>query len=88
MLKFPLFLALLMLNQLPGAQIRVLDDLGLTVTLPSAAERVVSLSPHAAELLVAAGAGSSLIGVAAFHDYPPQIRDLPVVSHFSGLDRS
>lgn len=87
MLKFLLCFALLMLNEFPGAQVRVNDDLGLAVTLPAAAERIISLSPHTAELLVAAGADSSLIGVADFNDYPAQIRGLPVISHFSGLDR-
>jgi len=87
MLKPLLFLALLALNELSAAQIQVMDDLGLAVTISGRAERIISLSPHTAELLVAAGAAANLAGVASFHDYPPLIRDLPVVSHFSGLDR-
>ncbi len=87
MLKPILLLALLTLNGTLCARVQVTDDLGLPVTLSHPAERVITLSPHAAELMVAAGAGSRLIGVAAFHDYPAQISHLPVVSHFSGLDR-
>lgn len=81
------FFILLALSQALAAQIQVVDDLGLPVPLEHTAKRVISLSPHAAELLLAIGAGSNLIGVAAFHDYPAQVQDLPVVSHFSGLDR-
>lgn len=87
MLKPFLLLALLTCHRMLGAEIQVTDDLGLPVTLNQAAERVVALAPHAAELLLAAGAGSKLVGLTAFHDYPEQIRQLPVVSHFSGLDR-
>jgi len=87
MLKTTLLVALFALNGTLCAQVQVMDDLGLPVTLSHPAERVITLSPHAAELLVAAGAGSRMIGVAAFHDYPAQISHLPVVSHFSGLDR-
>lgn len=86
-LKPLLLVILLSLSGMPSAEIEVLDDLGLPVALRHEAERVIALSPHAAELLLTAGAGSKLIGVAAFHDYPDQIDSLPVVSHFSGLDR-
>jgi iron complex transport system substrate-binding protein len=87
MLKPMLLPALLTLCGMLCAQVQVTDDLGLPVTLTHAAERVITLAPHTAELMVAVGAGSKLIGVAAFHDYPAQINNLPVVSHFSGLDR-
>ena len=87
MLNPLLFFALLSFSSLPGARVQVLDDLGLPVTLARAAQRIIALSPHTAELAVAAGAGSKLVGTAAFHDYPAQLNKLPVVSHFSGLDR-
>ncbi len=87
MLKFLLLVALFTFSRLLSAEIHVTDDLGLPVTLAHTAEHVITLSPHTAELVVAAGAESKLIGIAAFHDYPAQINHLPVVSHFSGLDR-
>lgn len=87
MLKMTLLFALLGLSGMPGAQVQVMDDLGLPVTLVHAAKRIITLSPHTAELAVAAGAGSKLVGTAAFHDYPARLKQLPVVSHFSGLDR-
>lgn len=54
------------------AAISVTDDAGRTVTLPVPARRIVSLAPHATELLFAAGAGAAIAGVSEFSDYPPQ----------------
>lgn len=42
--------------------------------------RLVTLAPHLAEIAVAAGAGSRLVGVSAFSDFPPSVAALPVVS--------
>ena len=47
--------------------------------LPERAERIVTLAPHLAELVFAVGAGDRLVGVSAYSDYPPAVRDLPVV---------
>lgn len=85
--RLVLLLSLLGLHGTPGARVQVTDDLGLPVTLAHAAKRIITLSPHTAELAVAAGAGSRLVGTAAFHDYSAPLDKLPVVSHFSGLDR-
>ncbi|MGB5639950.1 MAG: cobalamin-binding protein, partial [Sedimenticolaceae bacterium] len=41
-----------------------MDDLGGRVSLPQAAQRIVTLAPHATELVVAAGAGDRLVGIA------------------------
>ena len=45
----------------------------------SAATRVVTLSPHLAELAYAAGAGESLVGVSSYTDYPEAAAALPRV---------
>lgn len=44
-----------------------------------AVERVVTLSPHLAELVCAAGGCSKLVGVVAYSDYPPEVTKLPQV---------
>ena len=64
MLKM-MFFALLSLSGVLAAQVQVMDDLGLPVTLVHPAKHIITLSPHAAELAVAAGAGSRLVGTAA-----------------------
>jgi iron complex transport system substrate-binding protein len=55
---------------------------GAGVLLPCttwAAERVVTLSPHLAELVCAAGACGQLVGTVAYSDYPERVRSLPQV---------
>ena len=42
--------------------------------------RIVTLSPHLAELVVSAGGESLLVGVSAYSDFPASIAGLPVVS--------
>ncbi len=46
------------------------------VSLTAAAERIVSLSPHLTELVFAAGAGSKLVGVVSWSDYPPAAKSV------------
>lgn len=76
---------------LPGkgtlaAAIRVSDDSGRVVTLAAPAQRIVSLSPHATELLFAAGAGDRVAGVAGYSDYPPAAAQLPRVGDAANLN--
>ncbi len=52
--------------------------LAVTLTAP-AAERIVTLAPHLAELSCAAGICDRLVGVVAYTDAPPQAADLPQV---------
>jgi iron complex transport system substrate-binding protein len=41
--------------------------------------RVATLAPNLTELVYAAGASETLVGVSAFSDYPPAARDLPII---------
>ena len=45
----------------------------------TAATRVITLSPHLAELACAAGGCDRLVGVSAYSDYPPEVLQLPQV---------
>ncbi|WP_238942130.1 cobalamin-binding protein [Marinobacter sediminum] len=54
--------------------------------LASPAERVVSLSPGATELLFSAGAGDRVVAVSAWSDYPPEAATLPQVGDSNRLD--
>jgi iron complex transport system substrate-binding protein len=54
--------------------------LALAAALPAtAAERVIALSPHLAELACAAGGCDRLVGVVAWSDYPDRVKQLPQV---------
>ena len=66
---------------------QVNDDLGRPVALAQAAQRIVTLAPHATELVLAAGGGDRLVGVAAGGGNPPSIAALPRVGGPGALDR-
>ena len=72
----------------PGvrAAVEVTDDAGRTVRLEQAARRIVSLSPHATELLFAAGAGERVVAVSGYSDWPPAARRLPRIGSGAGLN--
>ncbi len=67
-----------------GAPIRVNDDLGRSVLLAQAPQRIVTLAPFLTELVFSAGAGERLVGVSAFSNYPPEALALPVVANAGG----
>jgi iron complex transport system substrate-binding protein len=70
------------------APVTVKDNLGRTVTIPGRVRRVLSLQPEVTRLVVALGAGDSLVGIDHFlrrqdHLFPiiyPRQDRLPVVS--------
>ena len=66
--------------------LQVSDDIGRTVTLERPAQRIVSLAPHATELLFAAGAGNSVVGVVGGSDHPPEATKLPLLGDAQSLD--
>lgn len=68
----------LALGRLAGAA-EVQDMLGRRVTAPDRPVRVVSLAPSVTEVVYAVGAGSALVGVTQFCDYPPEAATKPRV---------
>ncbi len=91
MMRLWLFLVLTGLiwpvNTASASLLKVQDATGGTVRLEKTARRIVTLSPHATELVLALGAGDRLVAVADFFDYPPQLKDVPRLSTLGGLDR-
>jgi iron complex transport system substrate-binding protein len=49
--------------------------------------RVVTLAPHLAELVFAAGAGDTLVGVSAYSDFPAAVAGLPVIGDAFVVDQ-
>jgi iron complex transport system substrate-binding protein len=68
------------------AAVEAVDDTGATVKLAAPASRIVSLAPHATELLYAAGAGDRVVGVLATSDWPPEALAKPKVGDSRALD--
>ena len=52
----------------------------------AAAPRVITLAPHATELVYAAGAGNTLVGVVEYSDYPAESSRLPRIGNATRLD--
>lgn len=69
-----------------AAPVEATDDSGQRVALPAPARRIVSLAPHATEILFAAGAGQVVVGVSAWSDFPPEANAIPKVGDAIGLD--
>ena len=70
----------------PAAPVAAEDATGATIELAAPARRIVSLAPHATELLFAAGAGDRVVGVLAPADWPPEATSVPRVGNAAGLD--
>ena len=68
------------------AEITVKDDTGATVRLAQPARRIITLAPHMAESLFAAGAGDKLVGVVEYSDYPEVVKKIPRVGGYTRLD--
>ena len=68
------------------AELVVKDDTGFEVRLKGPAQRIVTLAPHAAESLYAAGAGDKLVGTVDYSDYPPAAKKVPRVGGYSRID--
>jgi iron complex transport system substrate-binding protein len=81
-----LFAALLGMCAVAQASISVVDDSKHAVTLPAPAQRIVSLGPHATELLYAVGAGNRITGVIEYSNYPPEAQKIPTVGSATAID--
>ena len=86
MIRRALVLLLVLLVADADAQIRVRDDRGDEVVLAAPARRIVSLAPHATELLFAAGAGELVVGAVRGSNHPAAARAIPVVGDVHALD--
>jgi iron complex transport system substrate-binding protein len=68
------------------AELVFMDDSGQEVRLKAPARRIVTLAPHATELLYAAGAGDRLVGTVEYSDYPPAAKNVPRVGSYDRFD--
>ncbi len=81
-------LALLVLLCFVGAvqaEISVVDSTGATLILGQPAQRIVSLTPHLAELVFAVGAGDQLVGTVDYSDYPAAALKIPRVGAYNSI---
>ncbi len=62
-------------SALAGPELKQAD--GSLITLEQPAQRIITLSPHLAELAYAAGAGERLLATAEYSDFPHEAGNLP-----------
>jgi iron complex transport system substrate-binding protein len=81
-----LFLSLNILALPLSSSIKVIDDDGITHTFDQPVKRIVSLMPHATELLFEVGAGDHVVGAVQYSDYPEAAKKIPRVGGYSALN--
>lgn len=69
-----------------AAAVSVRDDQGNNIELPKPAQRIVTLAPHATELVFAAGGGDRIVGTVGYSDFPPAARDIARVGDHKQID--
>jgi len=66
--------------------IKVTDDDGIEHRFDQPVMRIVSLMPHATELLFEVGAGDQVVGAVKYSDYPEAAKSIPRVGGYSALN--
>ena len=79
-----LILCVMALCSLAAHAIDVVDDRGVTVSLPQPPQRIVSLLPSITETVCALGGCSRLVGVDRYSNWPASVRALPQLG--GGID--
>ena len=85
-MRWLLVLMLLVPTTVLRAEIVISDDLGRNLILQVPARRIVSLAPHLSELLFVAGAGATLVGTAAYSDFPEKVKMVPRIGDSNAID--
>jgi iron complex transport system substrate-binding protein len=86
MIRLLLISLLLSVTTLVFAAISVVDDDGNTINLSAPAQRIISLAPHATELLVVIDAGDRLVGTVEHSDFPAAAQRIRRVGGYNALD--
>lgn len=61
----------------------IVDDYGRTVELHGVPQRIVSVAPSPTEIMFAVGAGSQVVGVDNYSDYPAEAKSLPQIGSYT-----
>lgn len=85
-IAFGLVASLLFINRVGAAEITVIDDDGVEHAFNQPVKRIVSLMPHATELLFEVGAGDQVVGAVQYSDYPDAAKRIPRVGGYSSLN--
>ena len=67
-------------------RIQVTDDEGQNIEFSQPVKRIISLAPHATELLFSAGATNQIVGTVSYSDYPPAAKKIPLIGSYNRID--
>lgn len=70
----------------PLHALSVQDDTGAQITLTAPAQRIISLSPGITENLFSIGAGSRIVGVSRYSDYPTNALQIPIIGDSQSIN--
>jgi iron complex transport system substrate-binding protein len=68
------------------ATVSAVDDTGQVVTLSKPAIRIISMAPNVTEILFHIGAGSQIVGVVEYSDFPSKAHDIPRIGSSHQFD--
>ena len=80
-----LLLCLLLVPRTAAGQATVTDAIGSTIAVHDIPRRIVSLIPSNTELVFAVGAGSSVVGVTTYCDYPPEAKEIEKIGDVAAM---
>jgi iron complex transport system substrate-binding protein len=86
LITFSLVISLVASFSVQALPITVVDDGGIKHVFDGPVTRIVSLMPHATELLFEVGAGDQVVGAVKYSDYPEAAKDIPRVGGYSALN--
>ena len=76
----------LVTSQVSVASVTLPQANGELLILPGPAERIITLAPNLAELVFAAGAGTRLIAVVEYSNFPAQVAQIPRIGDAFRID--
>ncbi len=79
------FLLLALAPRAGAGQASVTDVTGTTFVVGDAPQRIISLIPGNTELLFAVGAGSSVVGVTNYCDYPAEAKEIEKIGDLTAM---
>ena len=79
----PVIMALVAIASLSAQGYGFTDARGKTLALPAKAQRIISLSPAATEILYAAGAGKAMVGATTYCNFPAAASNLARIGGYS-----
>jgi len=85
-LNLIIFLGLFFTHVLSAKTIEIIDDEQRSVKFNKPVTKVVSLSPHATELLFAAGVTDQLVATVSYSDYPEAAKKIPRIGSANKID--